>query len=73
LGGVEVGGATDKLDAPTPCDDWDVATLMNHMLDTQNYFLGVARGQKSSPPSSEPPVVMGEDPVADLTVPALRF
>ncbi|HEY6316403.1 MAG TPA: hypothetical protein VI462_00780 [Acidimicrobiia bacterium] len=29
----KVAGATGMLDAPTPCNDWDVATLMNHMLD----------------------------------------
>ena len=40
----KVTGATTQLDAPTPCDEWDVRTLMNHMLDTANYFVGAARG-----------------------------
>jgi uncharacterized protein (TIGR03086 family) len=62
----KVAGATKKLDAPTPCDDWDVATLMNHMLDTQRYFLGAARGEGGSPPSPNPPELIGDDPVADF-------
>ena len=32
-------GATRRMDATTPCDGWDVRTLMNHMLDTQHYFV----------------------------------
>ena len=36
----KVAGAAEKLDAPTPCEEWDVRTLMNHMLDTQRYFVG---------------------------------
>ena len=62
----KVAGATEKLDAPTPCDDWDVATLMNHMLDTQRYFLGAAQGEDTPPPSPNPPELIGDDPVADF-------
>src|SRR5215210_5512399 len=61
-----VKGATDRLDDPTPCDKWDVRTLLNHMLDTQHYFLGAARGEDASPPAPEPPDVLSEDPVADF-------
>ena len=43
----KVQGAATKLDDDTPCDEWDVRTLMNHMLDTQNYFVGTARGEKA--------------------------
>ena len=39
---TKVAGAATKLDAATPCDEWDVRTLMNHMLDTQHYFVGAA-------------------------------
>jgi uncharacterized protein (TIGR03086 family) len=61
----KVAGATEKLDAPTPCDEWDVTTLLNHMLDTQRYFAGTARGEDVSPPSPTPPDdLMGDDPDA---------
>lgn len=62
----KVSGASDKLDASTPCDEWDVRTLMNHMLDTQRYFVGSARGEQVSPPSPNPPELLGDDPVVDF-------
>jgi uncharacterized protein (TIGR03086 family) len=60
----KVSGATSKLDDRTPCDDWDVRTLLNHVLDTQRYFVGAARGEEASPPSPNPPDLVGDDPVA---------
>jgi len=62
----KIVGAAGKLDASTPCDEWDVRGLMNHMLDTQHYFVGSARGDDVSPPSPHPPEVVGDDPVADF-------
>jgi uncharacterized protein (TIGR03086 family) len=62
----KVAGATKQLDAPTPCDEWAVRDLMNHMLDTQQYFVGAARGEDVSPPSPNPPERLGGDPVADF-------
>ena len=62
-----VNGAAAELDAATPCDDWDARTLMNHMLDTQRYFVGAARGEDVSPPAPTPPKLLGNDPVADFT------
>ena len=64
--GTKVAGATTQLDAATLCDGWDVRTLMNHMLDTQRYFGGVARGENVSPPSPVPPQLLGDDPVTDF-------
>ena len=61
----KVAGA-GQLDADTPCDEWDVRTLMNHMLDTQNYFVSSARGEKASPPSPTPPKLLSDVPVADF-------
>ena len=62
----KVAGATGKLDTATPCDQWDVRTLMNHMLDTQRYFAGAARGEDVSPPSPDPPQLLGDDPVSEF-------
>ena len=63
----KIKGASRKLEADTPCDAWDVRQLMNHMLETQQYFVRSARGEKASPPSSEePPTLMGDDPVRDF-------
>ena len=39
---TKVVGATSQLDEPTTCDGWDVRTLLNHMLQTQRYFVGAA-------------------------------
>lgn len=63
---TKVAVAATKLDAATPCDDWDVRTLMNHMLDTQHYFVSAARGEDVSPPSPIPPQLLGDDPGADF-------
>jgi uncharacterized protein (TIGR03086 family) len=60
---TKVRGATDSLDGRTSCDDWDVRTLLNHMLDTQRYFTGVARGEEVDPPSPNPPNLIGSDPI----------
>jgi uncharacterized protein (TIGR03086 family) len=62
----KVRGAKDKLDSPTPCDDWDVRTLLNHMLQTQRYFIAAGRGESGTPPSATPPDVLSDDPVSDF-------
>jgi len=58
-----VAGASDQLDARTPCDEWDVRTLLNHVIDTQRYFVDAARGQDATPPSPNPPELVRDDPV----------
>jgi hypothetical protein len=63
--GTKVGGAVQDLDAPTICDGWNVRTLMNHMLATQKYFFGSARGDDVSL-SREPPDLLSDDPCADF-------
>jgi uncharacterized protein (TIGR03086 family) len=64
--GEKVAGAVDKLDARTPCDEWDVRALLNHMLDTERYFAGSARGEDVSPPSPNPPALLSDDPRVDF-------
>jgi uncharacterized protein (TIGR03086 family) len=53
--------ASDQLDAPTPCDGWDVRTLLNHMVQSQQYFARRARGEEATL-SPEPPELIGDDP-----------
>jgi uncharacterized protein (TIGR03086 family) len=60
-----VDGATD-LQASTPCDEWCVRDLLNHILDTQRYFLGAACGEDASPPSPNPPTLLSDNPRADF-------
>src|SRR5437588_6791021 len=62
----KVAGASGKLNAKTPCDQWDVRMLLNHMLETQRYFLNSAQGKEASPPSAPPPEILSDDPVADF-------
>jgi uncharacterized protein (TIGR03086 family) len=62
----KVQGATDRLDSTTPCDEWNVRTLLDHMLETQRYFIASARGEEASPPSGAPPKLVGDDPAADF-------
>ena len=60
----KVGGAVDQLDQPSVNEGWDVRTLLNHMLQTQQYFVQSARGEDASPPMGQPPELIGDDPVA---------
>lgn len=62
----KVTGAAGQLDVADACGTWDVRTLLNHMLQTQQYFVGSARGEDVSPPSGEPPQLLGQDPVSDF-------
>jgi len=60
----KISGATSKLDGSTTCDQWDVRALLNHMIDSQQYFAASARGEEASLPSPTPPELIGDDPVA---------
>ena len=64
--GEKVASAT-ALDGPTRCDGWTVRDLLNHMLETQRYFAGSARGEDVSPPAPNPPKLLTEHPVADFS------
>jgi uncharacterized protein (TIGR03086 family) len=60
----KIPAATDQLDGATPCDQWDVRELLDHMIDTQNFFAARARGEEPAFPGKTPPSLIGDDPVA---------
>lgn len=44
-------------DAPSPCEDWNARQLAQHMVDTQNTFLGfVGKGLGEAPAVEDDPV-----------------
>lgn len=59
----KVAGAAAHLDDRTPCEQWDARSLINHMCESQQYFIAKARGEDASMPSPEPPDFIGSDPV----------
>jgi len=61
----KVAGIAD-LDGATSCEPWRVRDLLNHMLETQRYFVGAARGEAATPPGQTPPEVLADDPKRDF-------
>ena len=62
----KVAGAADQLDSATPCEEWDMQMLLNHMLETQHYFLASGRGGDPYPPGQRPPNTISDNPVRDF-------
>ena len=60
----KIPAATGKLADGTPCEQWDVRNLLDHMIDTQEYFAATARGEEVSLPNPDPPARIGDDPIA---------
>lgn len=54
--------AMDHLDARTPCEEWTVRDLMNHLIQGQQLFAGAADGKSAAPPPGRPPELLGDDP-----------
>ena len=61
----KIAGVSD-LESQTPCDEWAMSDLLNHMLETQNYFAAAGRGEDASPPGATPPKLLSDDPKADF-------
>jgi uncharacterized protein (TIGR03086 family) len=64
---TKVPGAVSQLDAPTTCERWNVRALLNHMLQVQRYFVGVARGDNvENSLLQDPPDLLSDDPISDF-------
>jgi len=56
---VLTGVRRDQLSLPTPCEDWDVARLIAHLVAAPTNFLTMAQGGQPEW-SAEPPPVTGD-------------
>ena len=65
---VEVvrGIAPDQLDAPTPCTEFDVRALINHLLFWGPSLVGAARKEGVAPPAEGEQDLAGSDWAARL-------
>ncbi|TFH13492.1 MAG: TIGR03086 family protein [Acidimicrobiales bacterium] len=48
--GVLAAVTPDQLGAPTPCESWDVAALINHIVGAQHFFLSAMTGTSLTDP-----------------------
>ncbi len=67
---------SDQWTAPTPCTDWDVLQLLNHVANGNVVFAGVAdRTRPSGPVSPEERAVdrLGDDPAAGFRATGARM
>ncbi len=55
--GVLAAVTPDQLGAPTPCESWDVAALINHIVGAQHFFLA---GLSGTPPTDPPDFAAGD-------------
>lgn len=61
----KVAGAADQLDAQSPCTEWTVRRVIDHLLAGLEMFAGATLGGEVAPPSGPPPeLVHDEDPAA---------
>jgi uncharacterized protein (TIGR03086 family) len=63
---VARGVRPDQFDSPTPCADWNVEQLMNHLIGSLEYFKARGEGKAADPPRSASPTSY------DQTVQALQ-
>ncbi len=61
--GLMQGVSADQLDAQTPCSEWDVRALCNHVVGGAHMFTGALSGAEMPTPGEAPDMV-GDDPAA---------
>ncbi|WP_158882933.1 TIGR03086 family metal-binding protein [Amycolatopsis anabasis] len=57
----------DQWSSPTPCPEWTVRELVNHLVLGNRLFTGILRGEAAVPPGALDPKVrdaLGDDPAA---------
>jgi uncharacterized protein (TIGR03086 family) len=59
----KIPAAVAQLDASTPCEEWNVKALLNHLLDAQQQFAAVPGGRAPNFDGG-PPDIAGDDPVS---------
>lgn len=63
LGSLMAGTRLDQLGNATPCTDWTVRDLANHLVGGGHLFAACFRGETVEPPAAAPDLV-GDDPQA---------
>jgi uncharacterized protein (TIGR03086 family) len=61
---INVAGTEGQLDAATPCDEWNVRRLIDHLLASQEMFASGPSGGTVAPPVGPPPHLVGNNPAA---------
>lgn len=59
-GRVVAGVKPEQYSAPTPCAEWDVRAVLDHIIGGNHFFAAAASGQ--SLPPGEVPDPLGDDP-----------
>ncbi|MGI9601061.1 MAG: TIGR03086 family metal-binding protein [Acidimicrobiales bacterium] len=60
------GVASEQWSAPTPCDEWDVRALVNHMVGTSKVLH--ASASRTAPSATPDDEHLGDDPVSAFRV-----
>ena len=47
---VARGVRSEQFDSPTPCAEWNVEQLMNHLIGSLEYFRARGDGDQAGPP-----------------------
>jgi uncharacterized protein (TIGR03086 family) len=66
LGGVVAGIRPDQLDAPTPCADFDVRGVLEHMIGGATSFAAAYRGEEPAAPDLSDPLTGFPAALGDL-------
>jgi uncharacterized protein (TIGR03086 family) len=66
-GDLVAGVRSDQWQNPTPCTEWDVRQLVNHLVVGDRLFVAILRGEAPPAPGALDPKssdVLGDDPAA---------